>query len=273
MWKTLAKWLILTGLLAYAVFAAAWAYSESTAKRCAGIEVEIVGTQCVDTLTAQGVVAELARYDHTLVGKPLQQINTGRMERFLNSMANFEDVQCVLTAQRKLRVCVTPMVPEMRVFDGNASYYINKDGKRINAKAAFFTDVPVAVGEFSKSFTPQELLPVARFIEHDPELRELITMIEARDRNNIMLIPRVNGHVINIGDTTDLLYKKRSIMMAYRHIMPYKGWETYDTICVKYHGQIVATRRDKSALFKQIPLTEETDAEEATLDGLTTTEN
>lgn len=268
MWKTIGKWSVLTILVAYAVWASVWAYGEAGNDRCSGIEVQITGAQTVDTVTSKGVVAELARINKSLIGTPLRQINTRHIETLLNSLSNFEDVQCVITSQGKLRVCVLPMVPEMRVFDGDKSYYINKDGKHINAKAAFYADVPVVSGRFSSRFPAKEIIPVARFIDKDPVLSQLISMIEARDKNNIILIPRISGHVINIGDTTRLTEKRRNIIAAYRKILPYKGWETYDTISVKFHGQIVATRRDKSALHKEVPLTEDIDAEEATLDGL-----
>jgi hypothetical protein len=58
----------------------------------------------------------------------------------------------------------------------------------------------------------------------------------------------------------------------YSKVIPYKGWETYDTISVKFNGQIVATRRDKSNLINYEMPVEEEDPEEATLSGLETTE-
>lgn len=272
MWKTVCKWLILMALMAYAAIAAAWAYAEVHKARCSGIEVAISGTQSVDTVTSKGVLAELAGYDKDLIGKPVYSINTGNIERFLNGLSHFEEVQCIITSKGKLRIHVRPIVPELRIFDGNKSYYINKDGKHITANAQFFADVPIVSGHFSNEFPATSLIPVAKFIENDKILSQLVTMIVARDPDNILLIPRLNGHVINIGDTTNLQYKKRGIMAAYKKILPYRGWETYDTISVKYHGQIIATRRNKEALIHSRPVVEEIDPEEATLEGLTETD-
>ncbi|MBD5217826.1 MAG: hypothetical protein HDS73_04965 [Bacteroidales bacterium] len=268
MWKTVTKWLILVALLAYVLFAAAWSFAEASRRKCSGIEVAISGTQTVDTVTSKGVVAELAHFDKGIIGKPLSSLNTRDIEKYLNGLAHFEDVQCVITSSGKLRVIVRPMIPELRVFDGDKSYYINKDGKHITAKAQFFTDVPVVSGHFSESFPASTLIPVARFVEKDPVLSQLVTMIKANDPNNIILVPRFTGHVINIGDTTDLDIKRRSILATYKKILPHRGWETYDTISVKYRGQIIATRRDKSTRTQAPVIINEADPEEATLEGL-----
>ena len=47
--------------------------------------------------------------------------------------------------------------------------------------------------------------------------------------------------------------------------MPFKGWNYYDTISVKFRGQIVATRRDKKPLYPFEPIVEEEDPEAASL--------
>ena len=158
------------------------------------------------------------------------------------------------------------MIPEIRVFDGNESYYINKDGKRIAANAEFFADVargartvherlPSHLGASRGALRAQRL--------HAQASREYV--FEAKDADDILLIPRVAGHVINFGDASGLERKRRALMAIYRNVMPYKGWEEYDTISVKFRGQVVATRRDKSAAAHSAVLTEEADLEEASL--------
>lgn len=265
--KTLWKWLILTALFAYAVFAATWAFSQAAAGRCRGIEIEIEGVSRPDTIIQKGIVDQLLRYDKNLIGKPLAQLDVRRLETYLCGFSNFEDVQCAVTSQQKLRISVLPMIPEIRVFDRDKSYYINKDGKHIAANAEFFTDVPVVSGRFSRQRPPQYVLPVTRFIAADSLLSHLVAMVEVADCGDILLVPRVGSAVINLGTPDNLPYKRRSIAAAYRDILPYKGWSTYDTISVKFRGQIVATRADKSQRAHALPFEETEDLEEATLQG------
>lgn len=246
---TLLKWLALTCLIAYTVVMTAWAMQCDATQRCVGIEVQIDSHAFMgDTITRKGVISELARYDKKLIGKRLSDINTRGIERFLISFSNFETVECFTTSHGRLRIVVTPVIPEIRVFDGDQSYYVNKDGKRIDANAKFYCDVPIVTGRFNERFKPTALLPVTRRIANDSIFKHLVMMVKADDPNDIILVPRIAGHVINIGDATNLDQKFHNILLAYREIMPYQGWEKYDTISVKFDGRIVASRRDKTTL-------------------------
>lgn len=263
--KTILKWLILTSLFAYVACMTIWARGEAAKLRCTGIEVKIESAGRADSVTINGVRQELAKFPKKIVGTPVPQLNTREIEKYLSSFSNFEDVECSLSTAGKLKVEIIPMIPELRVFDGETSYYINKDGKRIESKPNFFVDVPVVTGTFTPSFTPRNLLSVSRFIQHDPILKHLVGMIEVKDADNIILIPRIHGHVINLGDTTNLFEKRQAIVTMYRKVMPYKGWDTYDTISVKFKRQIVATRRNKTRNLHSLPVEEDIDPEEATL--------
>ena len=44
----------------------------------------------------------------------------------------------------------------------------------------------------------------------------------------------------------DIENKFEKLKLFYREVMPAKGWETYDTISVKWSHQVVATRRKKA---------------------------
>ncbi|MEE1023381.1 MAG: hypothetical protein U0L83_09675 [Muribaculaceae bacterium] len=264
--KTIAKWLLLTALIAGAVFLTVWSGQRASAAMCKGIEVVVKSDdQRLISSTKNGVYNEVLRFDSHLLKKRASAINTLALERHLATISNFETVHCMITAQGKLRITVTPMIPALRVFDGEKSYYVNKDGKWISANAEFFADVPVVRGSFSKEFPPTSLLPVVNYVHNDSDLSHLVAMYEAGDADNIILVPRITGHVINLGDTLNLPRKKRALMAFYRKVLPYKGWNTYDTISVKFLGQVVATRRDKSAAAHSAVADEEIDLEEAAL--------
>lgn len=265
MWKPILKWMILTVLLAYVVGMFVWARAEATRHLCSGIVVAIDGDGQVSSISEKSVKEVLENYPGKILGEPIHSINTYEIAQYLRGFNSFETVDCMITTQGNLMVKVTPMVPALRVFEGGKSYYVNKDGKTMAAIPGFHVDVPIVSGTFSKKFRPEYVLPVVRYIQRDSMLSSVVGMIQARNKDNIILVPRIKGHVINIGDTTRLDEKRKAIMTAYRSIMPYKGWETYDTISVKFKGQIVATRRDKTPLFPIAVVDEEEDREEAAL--------
>lgn len=265
MGKTIAKWTVLLALIAYAIGMSVWARNEAARNVCTGIDVNIRGVSKADTVTRNGVMAELSRYKSRITGAPINTINTLEIQRYLQGFSNFEEVECLMSSQGRLMVNIVPMVPEIRVFDGNSSYYVNKDGKRIASRAEFFSDVPVVTGHFTKSLRPADILKVTRFITADSLLNRLIGMVKVVDKDNILLIPRFEGQVINLGDTSRLHQKRRAILTAYHNILPYKGWEYYDTISVKFKGQIVASRRNKTPLHPVSLPDEQADPEEGSL--------
>lgn len=267
--KTILKWALLLVLLAYAIGATIWAHGEARKNACNGINIEIIRGFSADSVTKQGVMNEIQGYRGKIVGEQLSSINSRDIERYLKSFPQFEDVMCSFTTKGELNVKVIPMIPELRVFDDSLSYYINKEGKRMKSKSSFFVDVPVVSGKFNEEFRPDYLLPVTRFIASDPLLNKLVGMVHAEDADNIILVPRIQGHVVNFGDTSRLPEKKRALMAVYKKVMPYKGWDEYDTISVKFKGQVVATHRKKAALQPRNNSFEEVDMEEATLPEVT----
>lgn len=268
MWKVTLKWSLLVVLVAYVVGMFVWARAEASRHVCTGIDITIDGKGKVASLSENSVREVLGEYPDPIVGRPVHSINTLAISDYLRKFNSFETVDCLITTQGHLKVRVVPMVPAIRVFDGDKSYYVNKDGKTMAAVPGFHVDVPVVTGNFTKTLRPEHVLPVVRFIERDSMLSHVISMIQVVDRNNILLVPRVKGHVINIGDTTSLPMKRQAILTAYRSIMPYRGWDTYDTISVKYRGQIVATRRDKTPLFPIPVYDDDEDGEEMSLNAV-----
>lgn len=263
--KTVWKWIILVVLLAYVVTMTVWANAEADRHKCRGISVSIKGDGINDSVTTGAVLDLLRQYPEKIVGIPATRVNTLGIEEYIMRLNNFEDVRCHITSQGFLAVEIQPMIPEIRIFDGEQSYYVNKDGKHITANSAFYVDVPVVTGHFGKDLSPLDVLPVVRYVERDSVLHNLITMYVAKDKQNILLVPRFTGHVINFGDTSRLKEKRRALLTAYHNILPYRGWELYDTISVKFKGQIVASRRDKRPLFPFESIIEEEDPEESSL--------
>ncbi len=271
--KTILKWFLLIILIAYACGMTIWAHNEARRNGCKDIEITIATSANADTVTLRGVMDELASYPRKIVGMPFETIDTRDIENYLSKNSNFEDVECTVLSNGKLNIRIQPMVPAARIFDGNKSYYINKEGKMIESKANFYVDVPVISGHFSPEFTPLKVLPLVRFIEKDEVLGKLVTMIYAKDADNLILVPRINGHVINFGDTTRLDEKRRALITLYRKVLPYKGWNEYDTISVKFKGQIVASRRNKAKADHGGIYDDAPDMEEATLSGILPTTN
>lgn len=239
----LVKYIVLLVLIALMGWAVSWSSHKATVECCTGIDVEVINADATSFVTPEGIKEEIARMGFKPVGQPVGRINTDLIESKLQNSEFLESAECVLTANNRLLIRVSQIIPVLRVFDGNTSYYMNHAGKRMPAIPSFYADVPVVQGTFSNRYPATRLLPLVEHIAGDSLLSALVTMISVRDSNNVFIIPNIAGHVVNIGPVDNLQSKFDRLTSFYRKVLPFKGYEHYDTISVKWNGQVVATRR------------------------------
>lgn len=234
--------LLLTALLAWGIL---WARDKARDEVCRAIVVDVLNSTATPFVTPQAVKEELDSKGISAVGRPVWQINTDTIEAILRRSPYLEDAECFFMHDGTLRIRVSQLVPVLRVFDGNSSYYVNREGKYMRATATYHADVPVVHGHFTKQYPVTRLLPLIRWVERDSALKSLVTMYHFVDSNNIYFVPAIAGHVVNLGNATGYENKFKKLELFYRKVMPEKGWFTYDTISLKWNYQVVATKRHK----------------------------
>lgn len=236
---------------------------------CTGMRIQVIDASNRRFVTAAEIANELGTLPRRAAGMRLSDINTEEIDRRLGDIDKIESVRTTRLSDGRINIAVTPLLPVLRVFDGPDSYYVNRAGKRISANARYHIDVPVIQGHFppaDTTFTPVSLLPLLEWLDAHPKpWGELVTMIKADSPTDIILIPAIAGHVINFGTPDAFESKFNRLQTIYKKVMPVKGWNYYDTISVKWGGQVVATRREKPR-----PITpEESEAEEEAADVTT----
>lgn len=237
--------LLLTALLVWGVY---WARNKAQAQVCKSIEVVVENTEQASFVTPEGIISDLKAMNYKIVGQPMWQINSDSIERALSKSRFLESAQCIKGQSGVFQIRVKQLIPVLRVFDGDNSYYVNREGKVIPASTNFFTDVPIVEGHFSKGFGPEKLLPMVDYVSADSTLSSIVTMYKYRDPQNIYVVPCFNGHIVNMGSVDNYQAKFRKLLLFYRKVMPEKGWNTYDTISVKWDHQVVATLAKKKVV-------------------------
>jgi cell division protein FtsQ len=242
-------------LLAYIIVAVSYTCAGERSDTFNGLQI------CIDDTTGNGFVSsadidtELGDLSQKIRLTKHADLNTLSLENKLRTLDKIEDAHCVILNNGVLQIDIVPMQPVARVFDGNKSYYINNRGKRIKADARYHVDVPIVSGHYATGEAVAELLPMFDFIRRNPEYDALVTEVTKNKRGDIIVVPSVVGHVINIGDTTMIADKFSRLRKFYHEVMKVKGWNYYDTLSVKWRGRIVATRRTKKVIDDR-PLTE-----------------
>lgn len=234
--------LLLVGALSAAVV---WADLQRGGRKCKGVRIDIVNADSASFVTKQGIIRELKDTGMFPVGRMLMNIDTETIERRLEQSEFMENVECYIDDYDVFVVEASQLVPVMRVFDGNDSYYVNRSGKRMSALGRYHVDVPVVEGHFSGNFKPVALLPIIDYVAQDDALSSLVTMYVVRDSCNICFVPSVVGHIVNLGDGKDCESKFAKLLLFYKEVLPVKGWNTYSEISLKWDHQVVATLRSK----------------------------
>lgn len=233
-------------LAVYLVFALCITNSTSADSVCTGLKIAVNDTASLKFVTAAELSRELGSLPAQAKGMLLKEIDTDSIERLLNSIDKIENANAVRLTDRSVLITVDPLHPVARVFDSKGSYYINRSGKRISADARYHIDVPVIQGNFVDSVFPaSRVLPLVDYISNDSLWNSLVSMIKVDSPSDILLVSIVRGQIINFGTPDNFDNKFHRLRRMYAEVMPVKGWSYYDTISVKWNGQIVATRRNK----------------------------
>ncbi|MDO4319240.1 MAG: hypothetical protein Q4C34_01575 [Bacteroidales bacterium] len=235
--------LLLVGYLCFALPATATMASNDTFATCRISVADSLHTGFVTPLEVSQECGDIMQW---ITSRRRGEVSLNDLEQKLRACDKIEHVNVFVLNNGALAIDVVPMVPVARVFDGPTSYYINAGGKRISADPRFHVDVPVVVGHFTDERPATRLLPMLDYIASRPELDALVSTVKQDSNGDIIVVPTIRGHVINMGDTTRVADKFARVRTFYRRVLPVRGWETYDTLSVKWRGQVVATRRDKA---------------------------
>ena len=245
---TIIKIALTVVLAVYLVFALAMTGLAERADRYNGVTISVVDSIGSGFVADADVAGECGDLYALVASQPREAFDLRDLEQRILNMPVVESANVAAYCNGSLHIDVNPMVPVARVFSHNGqSYYINRTGKKVIANANYHVDVPIVIGDFNdSSLHAEHLLPMLSYIAADPTLNALVSTVTLSASGDIIIIPVIRGQVINFGDKDNVSDKFDRLKTFYKKVMPVKGWNTYDTISVKWAGQVVASRREKS---------------------------
>ena len=217
--------------------------------RSVGVKIHLVEPEnrFVKAEDALNRIREVCSYT---AGVPVYSIDLDTIESHLNKFDNIEWANVVRKYSGDsvyISVDIQAMQPVARLIDRGESYYVNRDGKRLIADYAFRADVPVLIAHLDSAEQMREYLPLLDFVKSNKDYDNYFTSFSVARNGDIIAVPMISNHVINLGKATNLENKIRRLNCFYSAIMKKKGWEYYDTISLKWEGQVVATKRKKAS--------------------------
>ena len=141
--------------------------------------------------------------------------------------------------------------PIARLFHSGKQYYFDDAGVLMPAVSADSLNLLVAGGDFgqplhidSLDIQVADLWKLASFLDSQRKYGDLIDQIYSERGGNLMIVPKLGNHVVELGSVDGLDDKFSALLAFYLKGMPRAGWDSYSRISLKYKGQVVATKRN-----------------------------
>lgn len=187
-------------------------------------------------------------------GKSLSDLNIREITEAVGKFPWVKSAQVYVDNENTLQVSIAECEPVARVFmnDGN-SFYLGEDGKELPMNGNFAIRMPVFTGFPSGKLSDTEdsalmaqIINISRYISDDAFWGAQIAQININTNNQFELIPTVGNALIEFGDGNRVEEKLNKLLIFYQKGLNNVGWGYYDTLDVRYKGQVVATRKSPS---------------------------
>lgn len=221
--------------------------------KCTAVNVSIPGGQYF--IDKQEVDHIIEVTSHSLVGRPIEDINIQELEDKLKANPFIEFAKVYTEMDGVLRVEVSQRQPILRIMNHyDMDFYVDQNGLKIPLSSNFTARVLVANGFIEELFTnrvdslhtrlAKDLFKTADYIRKDSLWDAQIAQMYVNSEREIELIPRVGNQRILIGNADSLNVKLNNLQAFYKQVLPKVGWDTYKMINVKYTNQVIGIKNE-----------------------------
>ncbi|MBK9109008.1 MAG: hypothetical protein IPM92_11750 [Saprospiraceae bacterium] len=176
-----------------------------------------------------------------------------QLEKYLLNQALVRKADLYIDPQNKLHIQLEQRQPVVRVVDvKGGQYYLDEMGYKIPVSSRYGSRVPVATGlwypvsgdrlDAKGEMFYGSLLKLVTAIQADSFAHALIEQIDLDVNGDFTLIPKIGGEKILLGGADEVEDKLNRLKLFYQENMGRQGWNVYETINLKFKGQIVGKK-------------------------------
>ena len=177
-------------------------------------------------------------------GYIIDSIRCTMIENCINEISLVRDCQVYKTADRYVAIEMDCKIPSLKVNDINGNeYYIDSDGNIITGvhKALH---LPVATGHISEEMQSTELKEMACAIYGSRFWLAQTEQIHFEKNGNIILVPRVGGHIIEFGKAENITGKLDKLYTFYTKGLNAIGWDKYEKLNIEFNDKVICTKKN-----------------------------
>jgi cell division protein FtsQ len=198
------------------------------------------------------------------IGASNNELEPNKIEKALLAHPAVKSVDAWAEFDGVLHIKIQQKKPIVRVLDLlNNSYYIDADGSYFSTLESFTCRVPIATGFIVDRFhtrnmnvsevlsndslkevsVTDDIFTYMNLISRDKLLMALTEQLYVNVDGEIELIPKAGPASVLLGNAELAENKLARLKVFYRKGLPSVGWETYQTLNLKYSEQIICTKK------------------------------
>lgn len=218
---------------------------------CSDIKVELATNNEIaflDEADLLNIVTDNGQ--NLLINEPLSSINLTSIEANLEKNPFVANAEVHSNFDGDIRAVVTQKQPIYRVFNNKGvSYYIGETGRKMPLSAKFTPRLIVATGHIPDVANTQDdklnsdLYLMVEFILADAFWSAMIGQVHVNEKQEFVLYPKIDGLNVEFGDVSRMREKFKNLRIFYNKALTNADWKQYETINLKYKGQIICSKK------------------------------
>lgn len=185
-----------------------------------------------------------------VVNKKIKDINKTEIEKRIELNEYVANAEVFTNYEGSIKVNVEQKSPIYRVFNNKGvSYYVGNNGEHIPISSKFTPRLIVATGylpnnNINNEELNQQIKTLVNYIETNDFWNALIGQIYVEKNGDLILYPKIGEHKVILGNTDNLEEKFKYLKVFYKEALKYVNWTQYESINLKYKGQIICTKKE-----------------------------
>jgi cell division protein FtsQ len=217
-------------------------------------------------LTSKDILQAVKNSGDSLIGKTMNELKVHDYENLINQIPEVENSEVYKTLTGEIYFKIKQRKPIARIINyKNEGFYIDDKGKLMPLSENFTSRVLVVTGNFHHSYAGNNyrnlkadkadtakldmqnnllysIYRLANYIDTHEFWKAQVEQLNVSN-NNFEIIPKAGDHIILFGDANDIDKKFRKLFNLYQQGLPKVGWNKYESIDLRYEGQIIAKRK------------------------------
>ena len=219
-------------------------------KKCKNIQVVITDLKNSCFLEKKNIFSYLSTNSIlSLNTTPIVQIISTKIENIIKSHKFVRSCKVYKTCKGDLKIIIEPKQVIARIIrPGETDYYVDEIGDLLPLSPNYTAKV-VLIDINDKLYKLENNIQTILGNKHILELLQLINAdyfwnaqiihIAIDDKKEIILTPKFGKQKIYFGKSNNIKNKMKKLRLFYKFILPYKGWNAYKKIHIKFDNQIV----------------------------------